>query len=153
MKPGTPAGMQLDRAVKAILPASTSAMSLRMCSFTHGLRLGLVRSAIRNVGCPAVPLGTKGCAGSPAIGGSCPGTAAKFGPPPLRPIQPVWFEEKSGTLFCCAVAGATAAQASTARMADAMVVRAVNGDIVAAPFGILAPAGHSRAGEAGARNQ
>jgi hypothetical protein len=47
MKPGTPAGMQLERAVKAIFPASTSSLSFFMCSFTHGFRFGLVRSAIR----------------------------------------------------------------------------------------------------------
>jgi len=33
---GTPAGMQLERAVKAIFPASTSSLSFFMCSFTHG---------------------------------------------------------------------------------------------------------------------
>src|SRR5262249_52682093 len=47
MKAGTPAGLQLDRAVKAILPASTSSLSFFILSFTQGFRFGLLRSAIR----------------------------------------------------------------------------------------------------------
>ena len=47
MKPGTPAGMQLERAVKAIFPASTSSLSFFIRSFTQGFRFGLLRSAIR----------------------------------------------------------------------------------------------------------
>src|ERR1700681_1196065 len=108
MKPGTPAGRQLERGVKASLPASTSSLSLFMCSLTHGFRFGLVRSAIRKVGCLAVPLGTKGCAGSLVRGGGWPATATKPGPAPPTPTHPIWlFHEKlGGAAFCCAAAGA-----------------------------------------------
>src|SRR5713101_8399413 len=116
MKPGTPAGRQLERAVKAILPASTSSLSFFIRSFTHGFRFGLLRSAIRKVGWAPVPLGTNGCAGSLVTGGRRPGTGRKPGPPPPIPTHPNWFEEKSGGVaFCCAEAGAVgAAQARPA---------------------------------------
>src|ERR1700687_1526133 len=117
MNAGTPAGMQLERAVKAIFPASTSSLSFFIRSFTHGFRFGLLRSAIRKVGWALVPLGTKGCAGSLVTGGRRPGTATKLpakklGPSPLipPPAHPTWFEEKSGgAAFCCATAGAVGA--------------------------------------------
>src|ERR1700738_1532095 len=106
MKPATPAGRQLERAVKATLPASTSSLSFFIRSFTHGFRFGLLRSAIRKVGWALVPLGTKGCAGSLGRGGKRPGTGAKLGPPPPTPTHPTWFEEKSGgAALCCATAG------------------------------------------------
>src|SRR6516164_11826471 len=121
MKPGTPAGRQLERAVKAILPARTSSLSFFIRSFTHGFRFGLLRSAIRNVGWPPAPFGTKGCAGSLVTGGSRPATGAKLGPPPPTPTHPTWLEEKSGgAAFCCATAGALAAHARPARMPAAM---------------------------------
>ncbi len=58
MKPGTPAGLQLERAVKAIFPASTFSFSLFMASLAQGFRLGLPRSAIRKVGWAPELLGT-----------------------------------------------------------------------------------------------
>jgi hypothetical protein len=58
MKPGTPAGRQLDRAVKPIPPESTFSFSRFMTSLAHGFRLGLLRSATRNVGWPPALLGT-----------------------------------------------------------------------------------------------
>src|ERR1700693_4749834 len=143
---GTPPGTQLDCAVKALfLPASTSSISFFMCSFTHGLRFGLVRSAMRNVGCLLVPLGTKGCAGSLTTGaGSTPGAGSKNGPVPLKPTQPAWFEEKSGgAAFCCAAAGAKGITAmrlnNPAEAASTVLARSfppdVNGDIVSSLFG------------------
>src|SRR5215471_11527181 len=134
MKPGTPAGMQLERAVKAIFPASTSSLSFFICAFTHGFRFGLLRSAIRKVGCLPTPLGTKGCAGSLVMGGTWPGTAEKPGPPPFSPTQPTWFDEKSGgAAFCCATAGAVVAAAMRpARMPPANTLAfKVDEDIVA----------------------
>src|SRR6516162_7538525 len=65
MKPGTPAGRQLDRGVKAIFPAITSSLSFFIRSFTQGLRLGLVRSIGR---LPARVVGNK------RIGLTPPGT-------------------------------------------------------------------------------
>jgi hypothetical protein len=50
--------MQLDRAVKAAFPASTSSLSRLICSLTHGFRFGLLASPIRNVGCLPLPFGT-----------------------------------------------------------------------------------------------
>src|SRR6266436_2066341 len=47
--PGTPPGRQLARASKARLPAAASAFCSRIFSMTQGLRIGLVRSPIRNV--------------------------------------------------------------------------------------------------------
>src|SRR5258708_1636947 len=97
MKKGTPAGTQLDCGVKALfLPASTSSMSFFMCSFTHGFRFGLERSAIRKVGGLLVPLGRKGGAGSLRTGGGRRGGGWKNGPPPLKPTHPARFDEKSG---------------------------------------------------------
>src|ERR1700726_991011 len=138
MKNGTPAGTQLDWGVKALFfPASTSSMSFFMCSFTHGFRFGLERSAIRKVVALATPLGTKGCAGSLTTGGRRPGTGSKNGPPPLSPTQPVRFDQKSGgAAVRCARAGAIGAaplrraEAPTARI----VALQVNADIVAPPL-------------------
>src|ERR1700681_1053759 len=97
MKKGTPAGTQLDCGVKALFfPASTSSISFFMRSFTHGFRFGLERSAIRKVGALAPRWGTKGAPGRLARGARGPGTVSKTGPPPLRPTQPVKFDEKSG---------------------------------------------------------
>src|SRR5215468_852371 len=122
MKPGTPAGMQFDRAVNATFPASTSSLSFFMCAFTHGFRFGLLRSAIRKVGCRPTPLGTKGCTGSLDTGGTRPGTGEKPGPPPLSPTQPTSFNEKSGTAFCCA----TTAPVEAAAMRVAKMLPASN---------------------------
>src|SRR5215471_10739667 len=133
MKPGTPAGMQLERAVKAIFPASTSSLSFFMCSFTQDFRFGLVRSAIRYVGCLPAPLGTKGCAGSPLTGGTWPGRGTKPGPPPFTPTHPTWFDEKSGGAAFCAKTGVTAAAVSAAKMPPANPLD-VNEDIVAPPL-------------------
>src|SRR5215831_9458863 len=115
MNPGTPSGMQLDPAVKPILPANTSSLPFFMCSLTQGLRLGWLRSAIRKVGWPPTPLGTKGYFGSWVTGpGSRPGTASKNGPLPLSPTHPALFEEKSGgAAFCCATSFALGAGAIT----------------------------------------
>src|SRR5436190_11798166 len=105
MNIGTPPGTQLDCDVKAIFPASTSSISFFITCLTQGIRFGLLRSAMRNVGCLSVPLGIKGCAGSLITGpGSTPGTASKKGPAPSSPTQPAKFEEKSGGEFCGAAA-------------------------------------------------
>src|ERR1700681_3183636 len=103
MKPGTPDGMQLWLGVKATLPAITSSLSFFMISFAHGFRFGLVRSAIRYVGCRPCPLGTKGYFGSLVSGGTRPGTGRKS-PTPIHPT--VGSQEKTGGgVFCCATAG------------------------------------------------
>src|SRR5262245_21648919 len=108
MKNGTPAGQQLDCAVKAgFLPAMISSVSFFMCSLTQGFRFGLVRSGIRNVGCAATPLGTNGYFGSLTTGPGMrlPGTGSKNGPPPLKPTHPARLDEKSGAAAtCCAAA-------------------------------------------------
>jgi hypothetical protein len=88
LKAGTPAGMQLDRGVKASFPARTSSLSCFIRSLTQGFRFGLVTSAIRYVAWPPAPFATNGCAGSFVTGGKWPGTAAKLGPPPPTPTQP-----------------------------------------------------------------
>ncbi len=55
-KPGTPAGLHEERAVKANLPARTSSLSFFITSFAHCLRLGLLMSLMRWVGCcPVTP--------------------------------------------------------------------------------------------------
>src|SRR5258705_5502581 len=111
MKKGTPAGTQLDWAVKALFfPAITSSMSFFMRSFTQGIRFGFERSAMRKLGCAPAPLATKGWAGSLTMGGRRPGTDSYDGPPPLSPTQPVKFDEKSGGAgFCCATVDAMGA--------------------------------------------
>ena len=48
-KPGTPAGMQFERAVKGYLPANTSSFDFFIASAAHGFKFGLVTSAILNV--------------------------------------------------------------------------------------------------------
>src|SRR5882724_3989787 len=50
-KPGTPAALQEERAVKANFPASTSSLSFFIASFAHCFRLGLLMSPMRWVGC------------------------------------------------------------------------------------------------------
>src|SRR5437899_10854855 len=112
MKKGTPAGQQLDCALKAgYLTTSTSSVSFFMRSFTHGFRFGFDRSGMRKVGCVPRPaaLGTKGCAGSLVTGGTRPGTDSKNGPVPLSPTHPARLDEKSGgatacCIVCCAAA-------------------------------------------------
>src|SRR5215470_9338906 len=115
MKKGTPAGQQLDCAVKAgLFPARISSVSFLMRSFTQGLRFGFDRSGMRKVGWVPTParLGTKGCAGSLVTGGTRPGTGSKNGPPPLNPTHPARLDEKSGgTVVSCAAADATSATA------------------------------------------
>src|SRR5258706_11309570 len=138
MKKGTPAGTQLDCAVKALfLPASISSMSFFMESFTQGIRFGLERSAIRNVGCLLGPLGTKGCAGSLTTGGRRPGTGSMNGPPPFSPTQPAKFDEKSGgAAFCWATVGAIGVVPirPTRTMPASTLSLQVNEDIVASPL-------------------
>src|SRR5215475_3854874 len=117
MKKGTPAGQQLDCAVKAgFFPARISSVSFFMRSFTHGLRFGFDKSGMRKVGWVPTParLGTKGCAGSLVTGGTRPGTDSKNGPVPLNPTHPARLDEKSGgaavcCIVCCAAADATSA--------------------------------------------
>src|SRR5215475_2566355 len=115
MKPGTPNGMQLDPAVKPILPASTSSLPFFMCSLTQGFRFGLLRSLIRKVGWPPTPLGTKGYFGSCVTGpGSRPGTDSKNGPLPFSPTHPTLPDEKSGgAVFGCATTCAIGTAAIT----------------------------------------
>src|SRR5712671_6269326 len=129
-KPGTPDGMQLELGVKAILPASTSSLSFFMISFAQGFRFGLVRSAIREVGCRPCPLlGTKGYFGSLVTGGTRPGTGRKS-PTPIHPT--VRSQEKMGGAgVCCATAGTVHAAMRPATMppASARSLK-VNKDIV-----------------------
>src|SRR5882757_8814028 len=133
MKKGTPAGTQLDCAVKALFfPASIWSMSCFMRSFTHGIRFGLERSAIRKLGCAPAPLATKGCAGSLIAGGRRPGTGSKNGPPPLSPTQPVKFDEKSGGGAFCATGDEIGAPRRATRRPPARTLH-VNADIVAPP--------------------
>src|SRR5215468_2882922 len=113
MNKGTPAGQQLDWAVKAgFFPARISSVSFLMRSFTQGLRFGFDRSGMRKVGWVPTPaaLGTKGCAGSVVTGGTRPGTGSKNGPVPLSPTHPARLDEKSGgAAVCGAAADATSA--------------------------------------------
>src|SRR5262249_17557868 len=133
MKRGTPAGQQLDCAVKAgFLPARISSVSFLMRSFTHGLRFGFDKSGMRKVGWVPTParLGTKGCAGSLVTGGTCPGTGSKNGPVPLNPTHPTRLDEKSGGVaVCCADADAT----SAAPMRPLVSVHSLQ-DMIAPPF-------------------
>src|SRR5215470_4277416 len=140
MKKGTPAGQQLDCAVKAgLFPARISSVSFLMRSFTQGLRFGFDRSGMRKVGWVPTParLGTKGCAGSLVTGGMRPGTGSKNGPVPLNPTHPARLDEKSGgaavcCVVCCAAADATNVIAMRlARLALARAHRLQ--DIVAPP--------------------
>src|SRR5437016_1370696 len=141
MKPGTPSGTQLEPAVNATLPASTSSLPFFMCSFTHGFRFGLLRSAIRKVGCLPTPLGTKGYLASWVRGpGERSGTGSKKGPLPLRPTHPTLLDEKSGGIaFCCATActiGAAAMTPTNTPPASSVCLK-VNEDIVASPTPVL----------------
>src|SRR5712671_3664908 len=134
-KPGTPDGMQLWLGVKATLPAITSSLSFFMISFTHGFRFGLVRSAIRYVGCRPCPLGTKGYFGSLATGGTRPGTGRKS-PTPIHPT--VRSQEKiGGVVFCCATAGTVHApvRPATTPPASAHSLK-VTKDIVVPPLAV-----------------
>src|SRR5262249_43803401 len=137
MKNGTPAGQQLDCAVKAgFVPARISSVSFFMRSFTHGFRFGFDRSGIRKVGWVPKPaaLGTKGCAGSLVTGGPRPGRESKNGPVPLNPTQPARLDEKSGgAAVCCAAADATSVTAT--RLARLLLARAHSlQDILLLPF-------------------
>src|SRR5262245_12849799 len=133
MKKGTPAGQQLDCAVKAgFFPARISSVSFFMRSFTQGFRFGFDRSGMRKVGCVPNPaaLGTKGCAGSLVTGGTRPGTGSKNGPVPLNPTHPARLDEKSGgAAVCCAAADATSA-APMRLLARARSLQ----DMIAPPF-------------------
>src|SRR5258708_18331553 len=144
MKKGTPAGTQLDCAVRALFfPARRWSMSCFIRSFTQGIRFGLERSAIRKVGCLLGPLGTKGCAGSETTGARRPGTDSYDGPPPFSPTQPAKFDEKSGgAAFCWAAVDAMGAvPMRQARMMPASTLSLlVNQDIVAPPFLRFTPA-------------
>src|SRR5215510_2958543 len=137
MKKGTPAGQQLDCAVKAgFFPARISSVSFFMRSFTQGFRFGFDRSGMRKVGCVPNPaaLGTKGCAGSLVTGGTRPGTGSKNGPVPLNPTHPARLDEKSGgAAVCCAAADATSVTAT--RLARLLLARAHSfQDISLLPF-------------------
>src|SRR4029453_6268947 len=137
MKKGTPAGQQLDCAVKAgFFPARISSVSFFMRSFTQGFRFGFDRSGMRKVGCVPNPaaLGTKGCAGSLVTGGTRPGTGSKNGPVLLNPTHPARLDEKSGGVpVCCAAAGATSA--APMRLARLVLARAHSlQDMIAPPF-------------------
>src|SRR6266568_7320994 len=137
MKKGTPAGQQLDCALKAgFFPARISSVSFFMRSFTHGLRFKFDKSGMRKVGWVPKPaaLGTKGCAGSLVTGGTRPGTDSKNGPVPLSPTHPARLDEKSGgAAVCCAAADATSASAK--RPARLLLARAHSlQDIIVSPF-------------------
>src|SRR6185295_1510217 len=136
MNPGTPAGTQLDCAVKALfLPERTSSISFFISSFAHGIRFGFERSAMRKVGCASTPLGTKGWSGSLTTGpGWRPGSASKYGPPPFSPTQPARFDEKSGggAFSCATVDGAAPMRAARMLPARTFVLHVIK-DIVAPP--------------------
>src|SRR5215510_3502053 len=136
MKKGTPAGQQLDCAVKAgFFPARISSVSFFMRSFTQGFRFGFDRSGMRKVGCVPNPaaLGTKGCAGSLVTGGTRPGTGSKNGPVPLNPTQPARLDEKSGgAAVCCAAADATSAAPMRLLLARTHRLR----DMIAPPLSV-----------------
>src|SRR6266567_5181337 len=138
MKKGTPAGTQLDCAVKALFfPARISSMSCFIRSFTQGIRFGLERSAMRKVGCLLGPLGMKGCAGSEMTGARRPGTDSYDGPPPFSPTQPAKFDEKSGgAAFGWAAVGAMGAVPMRhARTPPARILSfQVNEDIAPLPY-------------------
>src|SRR6516162_983765 len=88
---GMPAHRQDEPGWKAILPASISSVSFFINSLTHGLRLGLLRSPIRQaVPCP----GVKGWRGSWTTGDGEPGTGWK--PVPRGWTQPPSPPDKSG---------------------------------------------------------
>src|SRR5450755_2062974 len=114
-KAGTPDGRQLARAEKGIPPDSALSFSRFMISFAQGLMLGLLRSAMRNVGCAPVArnslLVTNGWAGSLRVGLGSPGMATKSALPKTHAVS---LEEKSGADPPCSAAslGPAAAQAS-----------------------------------------
>src|SRR6202140_4597064 len=88
---GTPLGTQVALGWKAIFPASISSVSFFINSLTHGFRLGLARSPIRQ----AVPRpGVKGWPGSWRTGDGEPGTGWK--PVPRGWTQPPSPPDKSG---------------------------------------------------------
>src|SRR5258708_822424 len=86
------------------LPASTASFVRLSASFANCVRLGLLRSATRNVGCSPTLLGTKRRAGSCLTGGGLPGSGVHS--PPID-THPALLAEKSGA---CATAGAMPAQ-------------------------------------------
>src|SRR5205085_3589681 len=108
---GTPAAAQLECGVNAIFPASTSALSFFIRSTTQGFKFGLLRSAMRNVGClpvaAASALLTRGWAGSLRTGLGPLGPAMNS----TRNVShPAWLDEKSGgDDRCCAAAPAVSA--------------------------------------------
>src|SRR5882762_3262171 len=134
MKKGTPAGQQLDCALKAgFFPARISSVSFFICSFTHGFRFGVDRSGMRKVGCVPKPaaLGTKGCAGSLVTGGTRPGTDSKNGPVPFNPTHPARLDEKSGgAAVCCAAADVMSAAPMRPLLASAHSLH----DMIAPPL-------------------
>src|SRR5688572_10104448 len=108
---GMPLGTHDERAWNAIFPRSISSLSFFMTSFTHGFRLGLERSPIRQL---AAWL-TKGWPGSWTTGEGEPSTGGNVAPPSwTHPILPA---EKSGGEADCALA--TTATASAATMTPA----------------------------------
>src|SRR6266446_4695288 len=103
-----PLGRQDERAWKAIFPWSISSLSFFITSLTHGFRLGLERSPIRQL-CPWL---MKGCFGSWTTGEAEPSTGGKVAPsvwthPPSPP-------DRSGGEAGCAATAAT--QASETKM-------------------------------------
>src|SRR6202023_2085777 len=114
-----PPGTQLDCAVNALfLPERISSISFFIDSFAQGIRFGLVRSAMRKVGCRPTPFGTKGLAGSLTTGPGCrPGSASKYGPPALGATQPARLDENSGAACLpSAKANGTGAAPMTAKI-------------------------------------
>src|SRR5207244_5347424 len=118
-KPGTPAGRQEERAVKANFPASTWSLSFFITSFAHCFRLGLLMSPMRWVGCCPVMRDSSFemylWAGSCPIGFGEPGTGR--GAPMPIPRQAVWtVGEKTGSALAaiaCSTAAIPAADAKT----------------------------------------
>src|SRR5712671_6622496 len=104
-KAGTPVAQHRDERDHIGLPASTSSFAFFSESFANCVRLGLLMSAIRNVGCAPVLLGTKRWAGSCLTGGGLPGRGVHS--PPTE-THPTFLAAKSGGL-CCARAVATPA--------------------------------------------
>src|SRR5215472_7010194 len=105
---GMPAGRQDEPGWNAILPASISSVSFCINSLTHGFRLGLLRSPIRQ----AVPRpGVKGWPGSWRTGDGEPGTGWK--PVPRGWTQPPSPPDKSGGCAGCPLALSTQASDRT----------------------------------------
>src|SRR4029453_13559469 len=100
MNPGTPVAQQRAERDHIGLPASTSSLVFLSESLANCVRLGLLMSGMRNVGCPPTVLGPERWGGSCLTGCGPPGTAVQSVPTATHPrLAP----EKSGGLCASAV--------------------------------------------------